>query len=290
MDVHLVDGTYELFRHFFGVPSRVSAAHGEVAATEGVLHSILGMIEKGATHAGVATDHVIESFRNDLWAGYKTGEGIDPRLWAQFPLLEEGLSAMGVVVWAMVEFEADDALGAAAWRAAELPEVGLVYVCTPDKDLGQCVKDGRIVQLDRRTGKLLDEAGVLAKFGVPPVSIPDWLALVGDSADGFPGLPGFGPATAATLLRRYAHLDKIPRDGAWDVPALRGADRLRATLAEQYERALLFRDLATLRRDAPVFDTIGELEWRAPRPEFEAFCQRIESARLLERALRTRKP
>jgi 5'-3' exonuclease len=284
VDVHLVDGTYELFRHFYGVPARKTTGGVEVAATQGVLASVLSMIERGATHVGVATDHVIESFRNDLYAGYKTGDGIDPLLWAQFPLLEEGLVAMGVVTWAMVEFEADDALAAVAQQAAADPGVGRVWICTPDKDLAQSVRGERVVQLERRTGKVIDEKGVEAKFGVPPSAIPDWLALVGDSADGFPGLPGFGPATAAALLRRYGSIEAIPREGTWDV-GLRGPGRLRATLAERYEEAMLYRTLATLRTDSVEIEGIDSLAWRAPRAEFEAFCGRIEAPRLLERAL-----
>ena len=285
MDVHLVDGTYELFRYFFGMPSRATAQDGEVAATGGVLGSVLSMLEHGATHVGVATDHVIESFRNRLWADYKTDEGVDPRLLAQFPLLEEGLAAMGVQVWPMIEFEADDALASAAWRAAASAEVDRVYICTPDKDLAQCVRDGRIVQLVRRTGVVIDEAGVEAKFGVLPRSIPDYLALVGDSADGFPGLAGWGAASAGAVLRRYESLEAIPLDAPWDV-AVRGAEPLRRILREQFTLALLFRDLATLRAHAVEFGSVEELEWRAPRADFEDFCRRIETPTLLERALR----
>ena len=252
MIVHLVDGTYELFRYFLSP----AAAFGrstpeELRGVRGVVGSILGMLEEGATHVGVATDHVIESFRNALWPGYKTGEGIDPVLYAQFAPLEEALRALGVVVWPMVEFEADDALAAAAVVAAADARVDQVLVCTPDKDLAQCVRGDRIVQLDRRTREVRNEAGVRRKFGVSPESIPDWLALVGDSADGYPGLPGWGKTSAATVLARYLHLERIPmRADEWDV-SVRGAARLAATLAEQRDRALLFRELATLRPMRP---------------------------------------
>ena len=247
MVVHLVDGTYELFRHFYAMPSAKNAAGEEVAAVRGVMHSIRGLVQDGATHIGVATDHVIESFRNHLWAGYKTGDGIAPDLWAQFPLLEEGLEAWGLKVWPMVEFEADDALAAAAVKAAEDPRVEQVVICTPDKDLAQCVRGTRIVQRDRVRKVTRDEAGVVEKFGVPPASIPDYLALVGDNADGFPGLPGWGARSAAKVLARWGHLDRIPDDPrAWDVD-VRGAGALAATLAAQRADAMLFRELATLR-------------------------------------------
>ena len=284
MEVHLLDGTYELFRYFFALPSHVTKEGREVAATRGVLGTVLFMLESGATHLGVATDHVIESFRNQLWPGYKTGAGVDPQLLQQFPLLEEGLAAMGVRVWAMVELEADDALGAAALKADSLMQVERVYVCTPDKDLAQCVRGDRVVQLERRTNKLIDEAGVLEKFGVLPASIPDYLALVGDSSDGFPGLPGWGARSAAALLQRYGSLEAIPPDAAqWDVP-VRGADKLALVLREQMDLARLFRDLATLQTYAPVFDDISELEWRGPLPEFTTLTERLEAPQLLERA------
>ncbi len=231
MEVHLLDGTYELFRHYFAVPSYRNSAGEEVGAVRGVLGTVLTMLEDGATHLGVATDHVIESFRNELWPGYKTGAGVDPDLLGQFPLLEEALEALGVRVWAMVDQEADDALAAAAALASADPRVERVLICTPDKDLAQCVVDPRVVQLDRRSGRLFDEAGVREKFGVPPASIPDWLGLVGDSADGFPGLPGWGAKSATTVLARYGHIEAIPEDGdAWDVE-VRGAAKLAATLA-----------------------------------------------------------
>ena len=279
MVVHLVDGTYELFRHFYAMPSAKNAAGEEVAAVRGVMHSIRGLVQEGATHIGVATDHVIESFRNHLYAGYKTGEGIAPDLWAQFPLLEEGLEAWGLKVWPMVEFEADDALAAAAVKAADDPRVEQVIICTPDKDLAQCVHGTRIVQRDRVRRVTRDEAGVVAKFGVPPASIPDYLALVGDSADGFPGLPGWGAKSAAKVLARWGHLDRIPADPrAWDVD-VRGAGALAATLAAQRADAMLFRELATLRLDVPVFASIDELRWQGPTAEVDALRDRLRVAR-----------
>ena len=279
MVVHLVDGTYELFRHFYAMPSAKNAAGEEVAAVRGVMHSIRGLVQEGATHIGVATDHVIESFRNHLYAGYKTGEGIAPDLWAQFPLLEEGLEAWGLKVWPMVEFEADDALAAAAVKAADDPRVEQVIICTPDKDLAQCVRGTRIVQRDRVRRVTRDEAGVVAKFGVPPASIPDYLALVGDSADGYPGLPGWGAKSAAKVLARWGHLDRIPADPrAWDVD-VRGAGALAATLAAQRADAMLFRELATLRLDVPVFASIDELRWQGPTAEVDALRDRLRVAR-----------
>ena len=279
MVVHLVDGTYELFRHFYAMPSAKNAAGEEVAAVRGVMHSIRGLVQEGATHIGVATDHVIESFRNHLYAGYKTGEGIAPDLWAQFPLLEEGLEAWGLKVWPMVEFEADDALAAAAVKAADDPRVEQVIICTPDKDLAQCVRGTRIVQRDRVRRVTRDEAGVVAKFGVPPASIPDYLALVGDSADGYPGLPGWGAKSAAKVLARWGHLDRIPADPrAWDVH-VRGAGALAATLAAQRADAMLFRELATLRLDVPVFASIDELRWQGPTAEVDALRDRLRVAR-----------
>src|SRR6187399_513206 len=212
MHIHLVDGTYELFRHYHAVPPARDADGREVAAVRGVLHSLLGMVRQGATHVGVATDYIIESFRNDLWPGYKTGAGIEPDLWSQFPLLEDGLRELGVIVWPMVEFEADDALGAAAVKAAEDPRVDRVIICTPDKDLAQCVRGDRVVQLNRRTRELRDESGVIRKFGVPPSSIPDYLAIVGDAADGYPGLPGWGAKSAAAVLAKFQHFEAIPAD------------------------------------------------------------------------------
>ncbi len=272
MDVHLLDGTYELFRHFYAVPGAQDEKGREIGAVRGVLRSVLSMLEQGATHIGVATDHVIESFRNGLYAGYKTGAGVDPNLLSQFGILEEALAAMGVVVWPMVEFEADDALASAAVKAARDVRVRQVIICTPDKDLGQCVSGTKVVQLDRRRGILRDEAGVEAKFGVAPESIPDYLAVVGDAADGFPGIVGWGEKAAAQTLCRYRHLESIPRDWrTWD-PSIRNARRLSESLFASWDDALLFRTLATLRLDAPVFGVVDEIRWEGPRPEFEILC------------------
>jgi 5'-3' exonuclease len=286
VQVHLLDGTYELFRHYYAMPKQQSERGEEVAAIVGVLGSVLGMLESGTTHIGVATDHVIESFRNDLWAGYKTGEGIEPALLAQFHPLEAALDAMGVKVWAMVEFEADDALAAAADRAATLDTVQQVVICTPDKDLSQCVRGARVVQLDRRKRETRDEQGVVARFGVGPASIPDYLALVGDTADGFPGIAGWGEKASGAVLGRYAHLERIPARAAdWDVP-VRGAARLSAALEENRELAMLFRTLATLRTDVPVFEDVEELRWRGPTPAFEQTAKRLQVPGLWDRARR----
>jgi 5'-3' exonuclease len=278
LDVYLVDGTYELFRYYFAVPSARDQQGHEVGAVRGVLGSVLGMIQGGATHIAVATDHVIESFRNGLWAGYKTGAGIEPDLWAQFPLLEETLSAAGVVVWPMVEFEADDALAAAAEVAARDERVDRVIICTPDKDLAQCVRGGRVVQLNRRTRVTLDEAGVIHKFGVPPASIPDYLALVGDSADGYPGLAGWGAKSTAAVLAKFGHIESIPADWRdWHVNAA-SASALAHTLATERDRALLFRTLATLRTDIPLFKNVDELQWNGPTAGFPPFAARFDGA------------
>jgi 5'-3' exonuclease len=286
--VHLVDGTYELFRHFFGQPPHAAEDGAEVGAVRGVLLSVLSLLSDGATHVGVATDHVIESFRNDLWPGYKTGDGIDPVLRGQFDLLEESLEAFGVVVWASVELEADDALASAAAVASDDPAVGQVVICTPDKDLAQCVVGDRIVQLDRRREVMADEDGVREKFGVSPTSIPDWLALVGDSADGFPGLPGWGKVSASTLLAHYVHLEAVPDDVAdWDPGirnSLRGAAGLAARLAEQRELAMLFRQIATLRVDRTLLRHVDELRWEGPRPEFAEVCAYLRDPSLAKRA------
>ena len=275
MTIHLVDGTYELFRHFYAMPPAKNRDGEEVAAVRGVMYSIRALVQEGATHIGIATDHVIESFRNDLWPGYKTGEGIDPALWAQFPLLEEALGAWGLTVWPMVEVEADDALASAAAKAAQDPRVDQVVICSPDKDLAQCVQGTKVVQRDRVRKTTRDEAGVVAKFGVPPASIPDYLALVGDASDGFPGLPGWGPKSAATVLARFGHIDAIPDDHrAWGIDLARAAS-LAATLARERDRARLFRQLATLRTDVPVFDSIDDLEWRRPTPALPALRRRL---------------
>jgi 5'-3' exonuclease len=284
MDVHLVDGTYELFRHFFAVPAAKDPNGQEIAAVRGVLTSVVSMIERGATHIGVATDHVVESFRNDLYPGYKTAEGVAPELLSQFPILEEALEAMGVVVWPMVYYEADDALASAAARAAQDERISRVLICTPDKDLGQCVVGTRVVQLDRRLDVVRDEAGVVAKFGVKPQSIPDYLAVVGDSADGFPGLSGWGQKAAALTLSQYAHLEEIPKDWRQWHASIRKARLLSESLFSAWNDALLFRTLATLRLDVPVFDTVEDLRWKGPRPCFEEYCQRMKSPDLLRRA------
>ncbi len=284
MDVHLVDGTYELFRHFFAVPAASDVNGREVGAVRGVLTSVLSMIERGATHIGVATDHVVESFRNELYPGYKTSEGVQQELLSQFPILEETLEAMGVLVWPMVYFEADDALASAAGKAARDDRAGKVIICTPDKDLAQCVVGTRVVQLDRRRDILRDEAGVVEKFGVAPQSIPDYLAVVGDSADGFPGLPGWGPKAAALTLSQYPHLEGIPKDWREWHPSIRKARLLSESLFGAWDDALLFRTLATLRLDVPVFDTVEDLRWTGPRPNFEEQCRQMKSPNLLVRA------
>jgi 5'-3' exonuclease len=279
MEIHLVDGTYELFRHYHALPSARDAAGHEVGAVRGVLRSILGMISGGgATHVAVATDHVIESFRNRLWRGYKTGAGIEPDLLAQFPLLEDALVALGIVVWPMVEFEADDALAAGAAAAAGDVRVDRVIICTPDKDLAQCVRGTRVVQLNRRTREVRDESGVVAKFGVLPASIPDYLALVGDTADGYPGLPGWGAKSASAVLARYHHFESIPADWhLWGVNAANPA-ALAQTLERERDRAFLFRDLATLRTDIALFESVDDLQWKGPTPEFPALAARLDAA------------
>ena len=289
MKVHLVDGTYELFRQHFGSMNRRGDSPrepGPYDATIGVLTSTLQLIDDGATHIGVASDHVIESFRNELWAGYKTSEGMLPELLNQIPVVEEALVAMGVTTWAMVQWEADDALGAAAAVADRDERVEQVLIVTPDKDLGQCVVGRRVVQYDRRKQEIIDEDAVRAKFGVGPASIPDYLGLVGDTADGFPGLPGWGAKSAALVLARYEHLEQIPAQASlWDVPGLRGAAKLSATLQDQMELALLFRTIATVDRDAPV-GTVDEWRWRGPTPDFESVCQRLGVPGLATRAAR----
>ena len=278
MEVFLVDGTYELFRHYYAVPSARDKQGREVGAVRGVLSSVLGMIKGGATHVAVATDHVIESFRNQLWPGYKTSEGVEPELLAQFQLLEDVLSAAGIVVWPMVEFEADDALAAAAALAEKDSRVERVVICTPDKDLAQSVRGMRVVQLNRRTRVTLDEAGIIQKFGVPPLSIPDYLALVGDSADGYPGLEGWGAKSSAAVLAKFGHLEAIPKDcREWKVNA-NNAGALADTLCREWENALLFRTLATLRTDIPLFKDVEELRWNGPKPEFEAIAAELDAA------------
>jgi 5'-3' exonuclease len=288
VDVHLVDGTYELFRHHFGQPSRLAGDGTEIAATRGVLSTVVSMLESGVTHIGVATDHVIESFRNDLWPGYKTSAGVPAELLTQFPMIELALEALGVTLWPMVELEADDALASAAAVAADDERVTQVRICTPDKDLAQCVRDNRVVQLDRRAGTVLDEAAVQEKYGVRPPSIPDWLALVGDSADGFPGLAGWGKRSAAIVLDHYDTIDAVPDALAdWD-PELRkqvrGAASLAARLAEERQLALLFRELATLRIERDLLEEVDQLAWTGPTPAFGEVCLLLGDERLAERA------
>lgn len=285
MDVYLVDGTYELFRHFFAVPSVIDSSGQEIGAVRGVVASVLSMIERGVTHIGVATDHVVESFRNELYPEYKTSEGVAPELLSQFPILEQVLEAMGVKVWPMVYFEADDALASAAAKAALDDNVGKIFICTPDKDLAQSVVGVRIVQLDRRREIERGEAGIIERFGVKPQSIPDYLAVVGDSADGYPGISGWGAKAAAQVFSQYPHLEGIPKDWRKWHPSIRRARGLADTLFASWNDALLFRTLATLRTDAPVFDSLDELRWRGPRAEFDGFCQRMSAPNLLRRAL-----
>jgi len=270
MIVHLIDGTYELFRQFYGRRHATQGKDQPLGAVAGVLHSVLEMIEKGATHVGVATDHVIESFRNRLWPDYKTADGVERALLAQFHPLEQALAAMGVVVWPMVELEADDALASAAHIAAQDERVEKVCIWTPDKDLAQCVRDDRVVQVDRRGQKIRNAAGVREKFGVEPALIPDFLALVGDAQDGYPGIARIGAVTAARLLNQYGNIEAFPP----------------AVLGESRDLALVFKNLATLRTDAPLFRNVDELEWRGPTPAFAAYVDRLGDARLLERGLK----
>ena len=285
MRVHLIDGTYELFRYFFAVPSHQTADGREVGAIRGVLGSMLGLLEDDATHVAVATDHVIESFRNNMWDGYKDGSEMDPFILEQFHPLEAALESMGMVVWPMVEFEADDGMGAGAKMAAADDRVEQVLICTPDKDLGQCV-GGKVVQFDRSKGVIYDVASVREKFGVPPEAIPDYLGLVGDTADGFPGLKGWGAKSAATVLDRYGRLEDIPLDsGTWDIKVRSGA-KLAATLAENFDLAMLFRRIATIETDAPVSASVDDLEWRGPRDDFAEHARLIDAPRLVERAFR----
>jgi len=284
MDVYLVDGTYELFRYFFAVPSARDVNGQEVGAVRGVLGSVLSMLEAGAAYIGVATDHVVESFRNELYAGYKTSEGVEEELLSQFPILEEALEAMGVKVWPEVYFEADDALASAAAKASKDERVQQVLICTPDKDLGQCVVGTRVVQLDRRRNITRDEAGVVEKFGVKPASIPDYLAVVGDSADGFPGVKGWGAKAAAQVLSQYAHLESIPKDWQKWRPSIRKARPLAETLFSSWQDAMLFRTLATLRLDVPVFDSVEDLRWKGPHSNFEEYCRRLGAPGLIDRA------
>ncbi len=283
MNLHLIDGTYELFRYFFAVPSAKDNNGQEIGAVRGVLGSVFSMIEAGSTHIGVATDHVVESFRNDLYAGYKTSEGVAPELLSQFPILEDALQAMGVMVWPMTYFEADDALSSAASKSAQDPRVAQVLICTPDKDLSQCVVGTRVVQVDRRREITRDEAGVVAKFGVRPQSIPDYLAVTGDSADGYPGIGGWGAKAAAAVLSRYPRLEDIPKNCRYWDSGIKRSRTLAGSLFAAWDDALLFRTLATLRLDAPVFDSVDALKWEKPAPEFEKICQRLRANDLYRR-------
>jgi 5'-3' exonuclease len=294
MHVHLLDGTYELFRHFFGAPPRKMADGREVGAIRGVLESVIALLgDEEVTHLAVAFDHVIESFRNELWAGYKTGEGMDPVLWSQAHPLEDALRAMGVVVWPMIEYEADDALAAGAFLAAQDERVERVFILTPDKDLGQCVVGDRVVQFDRRQKKLINHDGVIEKFGVPPTSIPDYLALVGDTADGYPGIPGWGAKSTAAVLAVYKKLEHIPRNaGQWEVPGLRGVPKLCASLNENLENAVLFRTIATVANEAiELPDGIDVLRWNGPTPEFANVAESFDGASIVKKveALAARK-
>ena len=293
MQVYLIDGTYELFRQFFGRPSSAAADGKEMAAARGVIWSVASLLSQGITHLGVATDHVIESFRNDLWGGYKTGAEVAPALSSQFPLLEEALGSLGVRVWPMTELEADDALASAAAVAQQDPRVERVFICTPDKDLAQSVVATRVVQLDRRTGVVTDEDGVRVRYGIGPVSIPDWLALVGDSADGFPGLSGWGRQSTSAVLAHYGHIDTIPDDIAdWEhelARAVRGSTKLAARLAAERESAMLFRQLATLRIDPTLLKDVDELRWRGPGPEFARMCRYLRDESLADRVAAIKK-
>ncbi|MGA9462488.1 MAG: 5'-3' exonuclease H3TH domain-containing protein [Terracidiphilus sp.] len=290
MKIHLVDGTYELFRHFYALPSARDAEGREVGAVRGVLASMLRLLKEGATHLAVATDHVVESFRNDLWAGYKTGEGVDPDLLAQFSLLESVLVSAGIVIFPMTEFEADDALASGAVLASKDKRVEQVLVCTPDKDLAQSVSGTRIVQLDRRTGTIRDEQGVVQKFGVLPESIPDYLALAGDAADGYPGLPGWGPKSSSGVLRKYNHLEQIPANYLdWHVNVA-NVSTLSSTLRRDWDRALLFRTLATLRTDPPLFNSVDPLRWSGPTPEFDTIARQLDAAKTDTRTKSTPRP
>lgn len=284
MEIHLIDGTYELFRHFYAVPPRRDPAGMEIGAVRGVVDNVARLLQSGATHVGVATDHVIESFRNEIFAGYKTGAGIDPLLRGQFEPLEDALRALGVAVWAMVRYEADDALAAAAHRAAATPGVDRVLVLTPDKDLAQCVRDPIVVQVDRRRNAEIDETAVMAKYGVPPGQIPDYLALVGDAADGLPGVPGFGAKTTAAVLARYATIEEIPeRAPDWDVPKIRGVARLAANLAAHREAAIRDRGLATLVTEGPEVGEVADWTWRGPGADLLAWEERLGLGGLVRR-------
>jgi 5'-3' exonuclease len=287
MNIHLIDGTYELFRNHFGAPPKKAPDGREIGATLGLLRSLLMLLTRpGVTHVGVAFDHVIESFRNDLYTGYKTGEGVDANLLAQFPLAEETVAALGVVVWPMVEFEADDALGSAARRFKKAKSVEQILICSPDKDLAQLVEGNRIVCWDRRRDIIIDEAGVIEKFGVSPTSIPDWLALVGDSADGYPGIPGWGAKSASVVLAHYKDMESIPDDPLkWKVPGISSgrAGSLAQSLAQRREEALLYKELATIRGDVPLTEKINDLKWQGAYPRLNQLCSELGELRIPER-------
>ncbi len=284
MDVHLVDGTYELFRQFFGRPGHLNGAGREVGATRAVLRNMLAMLNDGATHIAVATDSVIESFRNELYEGYKSGDGMDPDILQQFPLLDDGLRALGIVTYAMLEYEADDAMGAAAAMAAKDPRVDRVFICTPDKDMAQCVRQGKVLLFDRRKEKIYDVEDVIEKFGVPPESIPDYLGLMGDSADGFPGLPGWGAKSSSVVLARYGHIENIPlAAGQWDI-TVRGGAKLAKTLADNLDDALLFRRIGTLDMAAPVSKSVDDLQWSGPTAELPAIAAELDAPDLVSKA------
>jgi len=286
LTVHVVDGTYELFRQHFARPSRQNKNGLEIGGARGVLHSLLTMLEDGATHMGVATDHVVESFRNDMYDGYKSGEGLDPEIKNQFYPLEDGLRGIGIATYPMVEYEADDGMASLAAIAESDKRVDRVLLCTADKDLAQCVTAGRVQQFNRRDNKIFDVAEVEDKFGVPPESIPDWLGLVGDSADGFPGLPGWGAKSSATVLKRYKHIEQIPlAAGQWDI-TVRGGAKLAKTLSENLEDALLFRRLATLDREAPTATSIDELRWTGPAANIEQVAEMFDDPTLIARTLK----
>ena len=284
MRIHLVDGTYELFRHFFGAPSHITSDGKEVGAVRAVANSMLSLIEQGATHIGIATDHVITSFRNELYEGYKDGSEIDPVILSQFLPLEEVLDVLGFTVFPMIEYEADDGLGAAAHKAAQHPEVQQVIICTPDKDLGQCLtSDEKIIQYDRRKQARITYQTVIEKFGVSPESIPDYLGLVGDTADGFPGIKGWGAKSSASLLSHYHHIENIPNDFKEWIPQVRSSQKLSETLNDDYELALLFKLIATIDYDAPTFETVDDLRWSGPKQNYGAFLRSIDGERIIQR-------
>jgi len=284
MRIHLVDGTYELFRHFFGAPSHITSDGKEVGAVRAVANSMLSLIEQGATHIGIATDHVITSFRNELYEGYKDGSEIDPVILSQFLPLEEVLDVLGFTVFPMIKYEADDGLGAAAHKAAQHPEVQQVIICTPDKDLGQCLtSDEKIIQYDRRKQARITYQTVIEKFGVSPESIPDYLGLVGDTADGFPGIKGWGAKSSASLLSHYHHIENIPNDFNEWIPQVRSSQKLSETLNDDYELALLFKLIATIDYDAPTFETVDDLRWSGPKQNYDAFLRSIDGERIIQR-------